>query len=290
MQRLTVVRSGPLLAFLLAESGLKRTALKNLLKFGAVSVNGATMRQFDHGLAVGDGVTIGDLQAAAAVTRLESARIQLVYEDDALLVVDKPAGLLTVATQFAKTDTLFFRLDGFLRGRDGRRAIRPHVVHRLDQDTSGLVLFAKSAEVKQRLQDAWSAAEKIYWAVVEGRPASEAGTITSYLTESDAMKVHSKNFPTEGSQLATTHYRVVKTHDRLALLEVRLVTGRKHQIRVHLADLACPVAGDDRYGAKSNPCGRLGLHAGRLQLKHPTTGAALSFESPLPKALSRLFP
>jgi 23S rRNA pseudouridine1911/1915/1917 synthase len=287
---LTVVHGGPLLAFLLAESGLNRTALKNLLKFGAVSVNGETVRQFDHPLVVGDGVAVGALEAAAATARLESARIQLIYEDDALLVLDKPAGLLSVATKFAKTDTLFYRLDGFLRGRDGRRAIRPQVVHRLDQDTSGLVLFAKSAEVKDRLQAAWSAVEKTYWAVVEGRPASAAGTVTSYLSESKAMKVHSRRFPTKDAQLATTHFRVAKAHDGLALLEVRLETGRKHQIRVHLADLACPVAGDERYGAKSNPCGRLGLHAGGLRLTHPMTGATLFFESPLPKALSRLFP
>lgn len=278
------------MAFLLAESGLNRTALKNLLKFGAVSVNGSTVRQFDHALAVGDDVTIGALQAAAAASRLESARIQIVYEDDALLVLDKPAGLLTVATKFFKTDTLFYRLDGFLRGRDAKQAIRPQVVHRLDQDTSGLVLFAKSVEVQKKLQDAWSSVEKIYWAVVVNRPSSDAGTVTNYLTESKAMKVHAKNFATEGSQLATSHYRVVKAHDGLALLEVRLETGRKHQIRVHLAGLGCPVAGDERYGAKINPCGRLGLHAGTLRLSHPTTGAAMSFESPLPKALSRLFP
>lgn len=287
---MTVTREEPLLAYLLAVLPFKRTAIKNLLKFGSVEVNGATIRQFDHPLAPGDVVTIGDLKTAAAASRLKAARIKLVYEDDALLVVDKPAGLLTVATENDKTDTLFFRLQEYLRYRDTNSAARPQVVHRLDEETSGLVLFARSVAMKNRLQENWPAVEKTYWAVVEGRPKPDQGTITSYLTESKSLQVHSHNHPTAGSRLATTHYRLLQTRDDLSLLEVRLETGRKHQIRVHLAGIGCPVVGDRRYGARSDLFKRMALHAGRLAFAHPETGERLSLESPLPGALGRFFP
>jgi 23S rRNA pseudouridine1911/1915/1917 synthase len=288
LQRLTVTRGEPLLACLLAVLGQKRKTIKNLLKFGAVAVNGATIRQFDHLLSPGDEVIVRDLQSAAATGRLESAGIQLVYEDEALLVLDKSAGLLTVATEHDKTDTLFFRLNEFLRGRDSTAACRPQVVHRLDRETSGLVLFAKSAESKRLLQDAWPSVTKTYWAIVEGQPHPDQGTITSYLAETKSLNVVSSGHPTEGSRLATTHYRTQQTRGDLSLLEVRLETGRKHQIRVHLAGLGHPVVGDRRYGSASDFCRRLALHACALELGHPLTGERLHFDSPLPRELSRL--
>jgi 23S rRNA pseudouridine1911/1915/1917 synthase len=234
-------------------------------------------------------VTVNDLQTAVATSRLKSARIRLVYEDGALIVLDKPSGLLTAATEHEKTDTLYARLNDYLRGRDSAGPPRALVVHRLDQGTSGLVLFAMSQQVQHLLKDAWSAVEKTYWAVVEGRPNTDMGTITSYLTESKSLKVFSSNHPSPSARLATTHYRLLKTQGGLSLVEVRLESGRKHQIRVHLAGLGCCVAGDKRYGATSDPCHRLALHAGRLALLHPSTGARLKFDSPLPAVLSKLF-
>ncbi len=288
-RQLMVARSELLLEYLLDALGLNRKHVKNLLKFGAVAVNGATVKQFDHRLSPGDEVLVSDAQTARAAGRLEYARIQLVYEDDALIVLDKPAGLLVVATDRDKTDTLYFRLNAYLRQRDPAQQERAWVVHRIDQETSGLVLFAKSEPVKCQLQAAWPAVEKIYWAVVEGRPSVDQGTITSYLTQSKSLKVFSSDHSTPGARLATTHYRLLQTRGDLSLVEVRLETGRKHQIRVHLAGLGCPVAGDRRYGATSDPCHRLGLHAGELGLVHPLTGERLSFSSPLPKALGKLF-
>ena len=287
---MTVVRGEPLLAYLFATLGLQRKAVKNLLKYGAVEVNGVTVRQFDHKLAPGDEVVVSDLQAAAATSSLESARIQRVYEDDALMVLDKPPGLLTVATEHDKTDTLYFRLKEYLLGRDSTSAVHPLVVHRLDHGTSGLVMFAKSLAVKEWLQENWTTVQKTYWAVVEGAPNSNQGTITSYLTESKSLTVYSSQRPTKDSRLATTHYRLLQSREGLSLMEVHLDTGRKHQIRVHLAGLGHPVAGDHRYGAKSDPCQRLALHAGGLTLAHPITGAPLSLASPLPKSLGKLFP
>lgn len=276
---------------LLGSLGMKRTAVKNFLKFGAVTVNGEVVRQFDHALAVGDDVVVSDLRTASAVERLASAKIQIVYEDADLIAVDKPSGLLTVATENDKRDTLFFRLKEFLAQRDVRRPIRPLVVHRLDQGTSGLVLFAKSAAVKQILQDAWSGVSKRYLAVVEGRPSSSEGTISSYITESAALKSYSSHEAAdETSRQATTHYRVLQTNGDWSLVEARLETGRKHQIRVHFSGIGCPIAGDELYEAETDPCGRLGLHAFELSFTHPTSREAISFKAPLPKPLAKLFP
>jgi 23S rRNA pseudouridine1911/1915/1917 synthase len=286
---LTVTHGQPLLAYLFKVLGLRRVAVKNLLKHGAVRVNGATVRQFDRLLSPGDKVTVCSLQAAAAIDRLELARIRLVYEDDALIVVDKPSGLLTVATDREKADTLYVRLNEYLRGRNSARPERALVVHRLDQETSGLVLFAKSESVKRLLQSAWPTAVKIYCAVVQGRPSVDQGTITNYLIEdSRSLKVFGNDRPMEGSRLAITHYRVIKTRGDRSLVEVRLGTGRKHQIRVHLASLGCPVAGDRRYGNRSDACRRLALHAMGLNLVHPLTGESLKFASSLPNALQEL--
>ncbi len=289
--RLTVADSQPLLSFLLNVLELKRPAAKNLLKFGAVNVNGAPVRQFDHPLTTGDEVIVGTLQAAAAAGQLERAQIQVVYEDDALLVVDKPSGLLTVANDREQADTLYVRLNAFLRGRNSAGRERALVTHRLDQETSGLVLFAKSPSVKRALQEAWPTVEKIYYAVVEGGPNREQGTLTAYLSEDPkSLKVFISSEPLADSRLATTHYRLIKTRGALSLVEVRLETGRKHQIRVQLAGLGCPVVGDRRYGTRSNACDRLALHATSLALAHPLTGERLTFTSPLPKPLQKLVP
>jgi 23S rRNA pseudouridine1911/1915/1917 synthase len=164
------------------------------------------------------------------------------------------------------------------------------VVHRLDRETSGLVVFAKSVEIQNLLQAAWPTVEKVYLAIVIGKPEPAEGTITSYLTETTALQVFSNDHQTEGGRIATTHYRSLQSRGDFSLVEVQLETGRKHQIRVHLAGLGCLVAGDRRYGATMNPCKRLGLHATRLALDHPLTGERLTFNSPLPAVLQRLFP
>jgi 23S rRNA pseudouridine1911/1915/1917 synthase len=289
-RRTTVSRSEPLLAYLLGTLGLNRRATKNLLKFGAVTVNGSTVRQFDHPLAFGDEVLVSNARATSAASRLEHARIDVVYEDAALIVVEKPAGMLTVAAHKGETDTLFVRLNEYLHGMHAPDPHRALVVHRLDRETSGLVIFAKSLEIQHRLQAAWPEVEKIYLAVVVGRPGPDRGTTRSFLTETATLQVFSNDHPTLGGRLATTHYRLLQTRGDFSLLEVHLETGRKHQIRVHLADLGCPVAGDRRYGENLNPCRRLGLHASQLAFAHPLTGERQCFNSALPTALHKLFP
>jgi 23S rRNA pseudouridine1911/1915/1917 synthase len=150
-------------------------------------------------------------------------------------------------------------------------------------------MFAKTEAVKLRLQDSWPTVEKVYFAVVRGQPESDQGTVSNYLHEDKkSLKVYASDHPSPQARLATTHYRVLETRRRLSLVEVRLGTGRKHQIRVHLAGLGCPVVGDRRYGTRSQACDRLALHAGALRFVHPLTGKDAHFTSPLPKVLRRL--
>ncbi len=289
-RQITIETPEPLLVCLTGTLGLKRKDAKNLLKFGAVSVGGVIIKQFDHPLVAGDVLVVSSAQKAAAEGRLDFAQIQIVFEDDALVVLEKPAGLLTVGTNDDKTDTLFFRLNEYLRTHDANNPERALVVHRLDRETSGLVLFAKSEDVQRRLQESWEKVEKVYWAIVDGQPDPKEGSIVGYLTETSALQVFHNDHRTPGGRLAKTHYKLLQTRGDFSLVEVRLETGRKHQIRVHMAGLGCLVAGDRRYGSKVDPCGRLGLHACTLAFNHPLTGEPLRFHSPLPAALARVFP
>lgn len=284
-RRLPAVASRqPLLAHLLNSLPLKRADVKKLLKHGAVTVNQVVVRQFDHPVLPSDIVETHELRAAVVAERLQKAGIQVVYEDEALIVVDKPAGLLTVATDREAADTLFVRVNEYLHSQSSGPAARVWIVHRIDRETSGLVLLAKSEAVKQRLQESWPAVEKTYLAVVRGRPEVEQGKIATYLSEdAKSLQVSSSDRPTPLGRLAITHYRLIKTRDDRSLIEVRLETGRKHQIRVHLANLGCPVVGDRRYGHKSLARERLALHASGLRLIHPVTGQPLHLSSPLPK-------
>lgn len=273
---------GPLLAWLVeALRPMSRTGVKELLRDGRVAVNGAPTTRFDHPLRPGDRVTVGRNRTDGR--ELEWAGITVVFEDDALVVIDKPPGLLTVATESEKTDTAFARLSSHLAAR---RAGRPFVVHRIDRETSGLVLFARSAAVRDRLQANWGGVAKTYLAVVEGTPRPAEGTVENDLVEGRNLRVRAGGGL--GAKRAVSHYRVVASRGPYSLIEVGLVTGRRHQIRVHLAGLGCPVVGDAVYGAKTNPAGRLGLHAWRLAFDHPVGGERVALEAPLPATLRRV--
>jgi 23S rRNA pseudouridine1911/1915/1917 synthase len=213
------------------------------------------------------------------------AGIVIVHEDPHLIVIDKPAGLLTVATETEKTDTAFVRLSEALAAR---KAGRPFVVHRLDRDTSGLLLFARSAEVRDELQANWDSVTKTYLAVVERTPSPSEGVIENFLIEGRDLRVRASAHTGRDAKRAVSRYKVRETRDRYSLVEVELGTGRKHQIRVHMAGLNCPVAGDAVYGAATNPAKRLCLHAWRLAFDHPVTGERIETESPLPAALRRV--
>jgi 23S rRNA pseudouridine1911/1915/1917 synthase len=273
----------PLLDWLLtALAPMNRTRVKQLLRSGRITVNGTSITRHDHPLHPGDRVSIA---ATAPAPTAGGAGIAIVYEDAHVIVVDKPAGLLTVATQSEKSDTAFVRLSRHLAARS---AGRPFVVHRLDRDTSGLLLFARSAGVRDTLQAKWEDVTKTYLAVVEGTPHPAEGVIENYLIEGRDLRVRASKHTGRDAKRAVTRYKVRQTRGGYSLVEVELGTGRKHQIRVHLAGLSCPVAGDRVYGAATDPAGRLCLHAWRLRFEHPFTGAGVETESPLAPAVARL--
>ncbi|HEX9137605.1 MAG TPA: RNA pseudouridine synthase [Nitrospirota bacterium] len=213
--------------------------------------------------------------------------LALLYEDKDLMVIDKPAGLLTVATEREKERTAHFILTEYFRRGCGRCRKRLFVVHRLDRDTSGLLIFAKSEEAMDRLKAGWKQTEKKYLAIVHGRCEKASGTITSYLAEDESYNVYTTSDRSKG-KLAQTAYTVLKETRNFTLLEVALLTGRKNQIRVHLAGMGHPIVGDVKYGKADESHKRMALHALSISFKHPFSGRQLKFESEIPDFFSAL--
>lgn len=294
---LTVSQADTLLPYLFrALPEAKRTVIKQGLKHGCVAVNGRVQTRFDHPLRPGDEVRI-DPSPSRALTPSAQFNLEIVHDDDSIIVINKPAGLLTISTEKIRRETAIFTMNDYLNKKEaGKRPsarLRKQVfiVHRLDRDVSGLLLLAKNEPVKLKLQHDWDQFKKEYLAVVEGAPEESSGTCTSYLAQNKILRVYSTPRPvTPDAKRAVTHYEVIKSGGPYSLVRVRLETGRKHQIRVHLAALGCPVAGDLIYGAKTRPAARILLHARRLEIKHPVTGKNLAFTSDPPAAFYRCVP
>ena len=210
-------------------------------------------------------------------------RIKLVFEDENVIVVDKPAGLLTMATDTERTKTVYAALRAYTNNKKPPQRI--FIVHRLDREASGLLVFAKTTEAKKHLQNQFKdhSAGRRYVAVVEGRVMPDTFTIRSYLAENAAFRVYSTRKSGAG-KLAITHVRVMKRIPNTSLLEIQLETGRKHQIRVHLAERGHPIVGDKTYGSRSNPIRRMALHAAHLEFRDPNTGKLMRFDSRYPKS------
>lgn len=261
-----------------------RNSVKGILKRGQVFVNGKATTQFDDKLQQGDRVQI---RTRVASDDFKFKGISILHEDEDLIVIEKDAGLLSIASERERQVTAYRQLSDYVR--DIHPQNRIFVVHRLDRDTSGVMMFAKSKNVQQALQNSWheSVRERTYMALVEGS-VKKGGTITSWLKENKAFMVYSSRRPNDG-QKAVTHYDVVKSNRQLSLLKVSLETGRKNQIRVHMQDIGHPVVGDKKYGSRQNPIGRLGLHAHALAFKHPTTGEEMHFEAKTPSSFLRSF-
>ena len=282
----TVAEAATLLPFLLEQvKGKSRNTVKNLLSRRQVRVNGKTVTNFDHPLRPGQVVSI----LPPEEERPPKPPFDILYEDAELLVIDKPAGLLTVATDREKERTAYRMATAYVRITDPTARI--FVVHRLDRDTSGVVLFAKNEGLKRTLQESWgeNVEKRIYLAVVEGRPPEDSGTCRSWLLETVTHLVWSAG-PDSGGKEAVTHYELLAEGGGYALLRLSLDTGRKNQIRVQLSELGCPVAGDKQYGARSSPMGRLALHACELAFTDPRTGQRTQFAAPVPQAFQKLFP
>ncbi len=284
---LTVQEPAELLSFILAGwPEVKRTKLKALLKHQSILVNGRATSQFNHVLRRGDVVSVQNAQHARPKVVLPQG-MKVYFEDEHLIVIDKPADLLTIASEGEKQKTAYFYLTDYVKKGDEESKDRIWIVHRLDRETSGLMVFAKTIEVKRALQEHWDEGEKKYEAVVDGVLKQDEGTFDSHLDETNPYRVRSAP-PSEATRHAITHYKVIKRAPGRALVGLTLQTGRRHQIRVHLADAGCPIIGDEKYQARSNPARRLGLHACSLKFKHPVTGEEMKFESPLPKDLAKI--
>ncbi|HWD91772.1 MAG TPA: RluA family pseudouridine synthase [Verrucomicrobiae bacterium] len=273
-----------LLKFLFAQMPEKsRTAVKSLLEHRQISVGGETITQFNHPLVVGQTVEIrraGDAEHAQSAAKI-------IFEDTHLIVIEKRAGLLSIATEMEREKTAYSLLSEHVKRAHSRNRI--FVIHRLDRETSGLMMFAKNQDVQAMLQGDWreSVLERTYVAVVEGLPAKPQGTVTSWLKENKSLQIISSPTP-DGGQKAVTHYRLLRSGPKYSLVELTLETGRKNQIRVHMQDLGHSVVGDKKYGAANNPIRRLALHAQVLSFRHPVTGKTLRFESPMPKEFTVL--
>ena len=279
MNKMTIKEETTLLDALL-KSGYSRTKVKQLLKYRAVSVGDLPATRLDQILTPGSILTI--TAAGEGTARFPPCPgLDIVYEDEDILVIDKPPRLLTIASETEKTKTAYYMLTACIGERtDGKE--RVFIVHRLDQGTSGLLVFAKNETAKHAMQGAWQDARKKYRALVEGVPQQSSGTISSYLCESKIHRVYSVKEDNGEGKYAETRYQVVQAEGDYALLEVTLVTGRKNQIRVHLADLGHPVAGDKKYGAKTDPIKRLALQSCFLAFNHPTTGQPMEFTLDMP--------
>ena len=274
-----------LLPFLLASvKGKSRNNIKSLLSRRLVAVDGVPVSRFDAPLAPGQQVTI----LPSSAPRADTLPFPLLYEDRHLIVVNKPAKLLSVATDREKTRTAYHMVTDYVKSK--RVDDRIFVLHRLDRDTSGVLMFARDPETKELFQSRWNEiiTRRGYLAVVEGVPRPDRDTIRSYLVETDTHLSFSGQ-PGKGAKEAVTSYQVVKSGGGYSLLDISIETGRKNQIRVHMKELGHPVAGDKQYGARTNPIGRLCLHANELSFTHPATGEQITFKAKMPRDFNRVF-
>lgn len=285
--KLKVTEPVELMTFLLAKmGGMSRTSVKSLLAHRQVMVNNKISTQFNLFLQPNDLVIVN---SGRGNTELSHPKLKVIFEDAHLIVVEKKEGLLTVSTGNSDETTAFSILKEYVKKNSPQNRI--FVVHRLDRETSGVIMFAKSKEVQLILQENWHRiiTRRIYVALVEGKVEKEQDTIVTWLTENEkSLKIHSSSTD-NGGQQAVTLYKCVKSNEKYSLLEIELETGRKNQIRVHMQEIGHPVVGDKKYGAGISPIARLGLHARLLAFYHPITTEVVSFETPVPRNFLNIF-
>lgn len=287
-----VNHSDELLSFLLSKCKTSRNNVKSLLSNHQVLVNGSPVTQFNFALAKDDEVKIakkpvkGPAAEKEPVKKKRGYTLPIIYEDKDFIAVDKPAGLLSVENE-KEQECAFSYLLQYLQNKN--KALRPFILHRIDKETSDVLVFAKNIKVHSMLRLHWNeyVKKREYYAVVEGNPIEKEKTILSYLKENQNNMVYSSNDPS--GQKAITHYRVVCESKEYSLLQVNIDTGRKNQIRVHLHELGYPILGDEKYGFHKNPLKRLALHASRLEFLHPITKELITIEAGIPSSFTSLF-
>ena len=265
----------------------KRNTLRKMLTEGRALVDGKVVHKAKHIVPAGSSVTIADREQAAISSpppqpKRPHPRIKILFEDSDILVVNKQAGLLSVATDKMEPDTLHSRVIDYLQFDDEKAWA--FIVHRLDRETSGVMIFAKSKWHKEYLQEQFAerSVHRVYHALVQGKPETNSGTIHEWLLEDKFLRVKSVNKRTPNAREAITHWSIEDSDDIASLIMLTIETGRRHQIRVGLANLGNPVVGDEQHGAEGNPIGRIALHATALELLHPATDDPVRFEATIP--------
>ena len=281
---ITVKENAPLLEYLINNVSESRSKLKATLQGRGIAVNGRMVTQFDYQLKAGDKIIISRHKKQ---NQFKSRYVKIVYEDKWLVVVEKNIGILSMAAGHSSLNVKSVLDDYFLKSHQKCRA---HVVHRLDRDTSGLMVYAKDIETEQILEHNWHQIvyDRRYVAVVSGEMEQDNGTIANWLKDNKAYITYSS--PSDnGGKYAVTHFQVLNRTTEHSLVEYKLETGRKNQIRVHSADMGHPVCGDVKYGNGDDPLHRLCLHAYMLCFTHPVTGEPMEFSTPIPTAFRSLF-
>lgn len=266
--------------------GKSRNNIKSLLVHRQVKVGNKTISQYNHPLEAGN---IVEVQWGKVRTSSNTASgIEILFEDDHVIVITKDSGILSMGTDKEQEKTAYNFLKDHVKNTDPDNKI--FIVHRLDRDTSGVMMFAKTAEAQQIMQTNWKklVQERTYVALVEGKIEKNSDTMITWLKENSAFVTYSS--PTDnGGKKAVTHYKVLRRSRGYSLAEVKIATGRKNQIRIHMKELGHPIVGDKKYGAHTSPLRRLGLHAQVLAFKHPVTNELLRFETRIPKKFTDLF-
>lgn len=281
-----VSKQSELLEFLYEKiNNESRNNIKKYLSNHQVLVNGTCVTQFNFLIYKEDIVQI--VKDPVSKIKKESIKLDIIYEDDEFIVINKPSGLLTIESDNEKTNTAYRLLSEYVSKKDKKSRI--FIVHRIDKDTSGVLLVAKNEKIKNLLQHKWQDIVSLrqYVAICEGVFKEKQGTVKSYLKENVNHLMYSSN--DKSGQLAITHYKVIKDNGKYSMVDVKIDSGRKNQIRVHMLDLKHKVVGDDKYGPVSNPINRLGLHAYALRFKHPLTNKEMEFKAKIPTVFDSLF-
>ena len=275
-----------LLPFLISKyPHLSRNAVKSLLSNHQVAVDGAPVSQFNLKLAKDDVVIVSKNR----ISKKNRKDLPIIFENNEFIVIDKPSGLLSVASDTEKGRTAYRMVSDYVQQKD--RHNRIYVVHRLDEDTSGVLMFAKNPSIRDELQKNWSDIVKArrYYAVVEGSMEKKQDILVNYLKENSLNLMYvTKNSKDKDAKKCITNYKVVKENTNYSLLDINIETGRKNQIRVQLGNIGHHVLGDDKYGEPANPIKRLALHAYELSFVHPLSGKLYKFNAKMPESFSSL--
>lgn len=273
-----------LIDYLIEDLGFSRNNAKSLLSHHLISIDGAPVSQFDFDLSIGDSLII----SKTPIKKKERSKLPIIYEDDDFLVINKPYGLLSIASDKEKNSTAYRMCMDYLQEKDKHNRI--FVVHRLDKETSGVLLFSKNEELKNVLQEKRNdiVIKRGYYAICEGNFEKKEDKVINYLKMNKLNLMYITNKNNKGAQRCITNYKVIKENEKYSLLDINIETGRKNQIRVTLGSLKHFVIGDDKYGEPSNPINRLGLHAYNLTFINPLNNKKMSFNAPIPKEFNTL--